>query len=436
VTILDGQQAGRCVVINGYAATVNGFTIRNGLAVDGGGVYCNGGTIQNCVLVNNQAIGSDVNDGSGGGAYVAYGTVSNCVFYSNSASSTNSYQNAWGGGVYCYGSVMQGCIVTNNLCIGYYANGGGVTLTGGTMRNSLIAGNSAVSLEYANGGGVYANIMQSSVSSFIEACIITNNSVTTTDTYVYTAASASGGGLNVGNGTIVRSTLVAGNIAQSLAGFTSGGGVCTSGSIFENCTVVYNTATTQNGNQGAGGGVIWGYSDQCYNNIVKFNNAANGSDNGEINSLSYPMFFNSDIGPVVPAASMSNCITSDPMFINNVAGGNYQLQPGSPCIDTGTNQAWMIGAADLNGRPRIIGGLVDMGAYEFGSVSPVVTASKINNNLVLQWPTNTQGFALWSTTNLSAGNWLSNTVIPTIVNGQYTVTNVIAGPKSFFRLMK
>jgi hypothetical protein len=90
VTILDGQQARRCVTINGFAATLNGFTLRNGRAINGGGVYCNGGTIQNCVLTSNQAIGNDVSDGSGGGAYLAYGTLSNCVIYANTAVSTNS----------------------------------------------------------------------------------------------------------------------------------------------------------------------------------------------------------------------------------------------------------------------------------------------------------------------------------------------------------
>ncbi len=428
VTILDGQQAARCVLVNGFAATVNGFTLRNGRAVNGGGVYCNGGTIQNCVLTSNQAIGNDASDGSGGGAYMAYGTLSNCVVYANIAQSTNSYQNAWGGGVYCYGSIIQSCVVSNNQCTSDYANGGGVVIVGGPMINSQVVGNSAVALSYASGGGAYATILQLSVSSFIEACLISNNSVTTTDTYVYTAANASGGGMYIGNSTTVRSTLVTGNTAHSVAGFTTGGGVWTSGSILENCTVAYNNATTQNGNIGAGGGVIWSYNDQGYNNIIKFNSAGNGPDNGEVNSLSYPMFINSDIGSFVPATSMLNCISSDPLFVN-AAAGDFHLQTNSPCRNAGTNETWMAGAKDLDGKPRIAEGIVDMGAFEVltvGVLAPQLTIIRSGANVILTWPTNA-AFSLQSAPFVTSA--FSN-----VPGATSPYTNFMTGPQQYYRL--
>ena len=55
----------------------------------------------------------------------------------------------------------------------------------------------------------------------------------------------------------------------------------------------------------------------------------------------------------------------------DAAGGNYRLQSNSPCINTGTNQDWMVGAFDLAGNARIFDGRVDMGAYE----SQVVTTN-------------------------------------------------------------
>jgi hypothetical protein len=42
----------------------------------------------------------------------------------------------------------------------------------------------------------------------------------------------------------------------------------------------------------------------------------------------------------------------------------YRLQTNSPCINAGNN-SYAAGSKDLDGRPRIFGGTVDMGAYEF-----------------------------------------------------------------------
>jgi len=46
--------------------------------------------------------------------------------------------------------------------------------------------------------------------------------------------------------------------------------------------------------------------------------------------------------------------------------GDYHLLEGSPCIDTGDpNYIADPNETDLDGRPRIIGGRIDMGAYEY-----------------------------------------------------------------------
>jgi hypothetical protein len=45
------------------------------------------------------------------------------------------------------------------------------------------------------------------------------------------------------------------------------------------------------------------------------------------------------------------------------ANRNCRLQPASPCINAGQN-SYVPGGSDLDGNPRIVGGTVDMGAYE------------------------------------------------------------------------
>jgi len=59
------------------------------------------------------------------------------------------------------------------------------------------------------------------------------------------------------------------------------------------------------------------------------------------------------------------CIIENPDFVDLVLN-DYHLLAGSPCIDTGTNMAWMDPpATDLDGNPRVQDGTVDMGCYEF-----------------------------------------------------------------------
>jgi hypothetical protein len=72
----------------------------------------------------------------------------------------------------------------------------------------------------------------------------------------------------------------------------------------------------------------------------------------------------------LPASGIGN-ITNNPLFVNP-AGGNFQLQSNSPCINAGNN-AYVDSTTDLNGNPRIVGGTVDIGAYEYQTSESVIS---------------------------------------------------------------
>src|SRR5215470_15935954 len=61
----------------------------------------------------------------------------------------------------------------------------------------------------------------------------------------------------------------------------------------------------------------------------------------------------------MPIRGIGN-FTNKPLF----GFGSLRLQAGSPCINAGNN-AYVTSSTDLDGNPRISGGTVDVGAYEF-----------------------------------------------------------------------
>jgi len=152
------------------------------------------------------------------------------------------------------------------------------------------------------------------------------------------------------NATLDGFTIKNGHLASGVIG--GGGGVANCGMV-KNCTISGNTADA-----GHGGGV-YNHNGMVRNCIVYYNE--NGDFYGDVPQYS-----------CVPGLSGNGNISTEPCFYdpgtgygNNHTGGDFRLKPISPCINAGINQSWMTGAVDLDNNPRIINGIVDMGAYEY-----------------------------------------------------------------------
>lgn len=339
-TIL-GSDAIRCVYLASGASLI-GFTLVNGATGDadnGGGVLCESTSevVSNCVLTANSA--------SAGGACF-FGTLINCVVSSNSA--------GFGAGV--YSSRVFSCVLSQNAARG---DGGGVCWS--ELFNCVLTSNSSE----AFGGGACEST--ASNCTFLGNSAHFGGGVGSRSTLkncklLYNSAGSGGGAQN----SILDGCILIGNTAVDLGGGDFGGnlnncllssntafdGGGSKGSIMNNCTVVSNTATTY------GGGVSGAYLKNC---IVYYNTAPVWNNFAFVEASS---MYTNCIEPLPDAlfAGGGN-FTNAPLFVDVVAG-NYRIQSNSPCINAGINLP-ASGTNDLDGRRRIIGGAIDIGAYEF-----------------------------------------------------------------------
>lgn len=314
-TVIVGGPSGevRCVAIVTEGSSISGFTLTNGHAIHGGGVFIPRGvyyspaiqaTVSNCVLTAN------VSSGDGGGAYggtlidctltanmavqkgggAVRATLINCTLDGNSAQygggaseSTLTdcllFNNVGGDGGGAIDALLISCTLTNNTA----NNGGGAlqstlndcTLTGntatyggGTRESTLLdctlSGNSA-----DRGGGSHGGALTD--------CLLSNNSATLSGGGTYegtmTNCTLSGNSaLEQHGGGADRATLIGcalfGNSAQW------GGGA--SSTTLTACTLSNNTAFVD------GGGVNYSSLSGCtlVNNVAS--NSGGGSNGGSL----------------------------------------------------------------------------------------------------------------------------------------------------------
>ena len=65
----------------------------------------------------------------------------------------------------------------------------------------------------------------------------------------------------------------------------------------------------------------------------------------------------------------SNLNKLDPLFADMVIE-DFHLQPASPCVDSGNLAVVPLPATDIEGLPRVVNAVVDMGAYEYQGTLP------------------------------------------------------------------
>ncbi len=290
-----------------------------------------------------------------------------------------------GGGMYNDGGSPT---LTNIIFSANYARyGGGMynEWSSPTLTNVTFSGNSALfagsGMYNSNSSPVLLNVTFSNNSGWqgVGMCNIESSPTLTNVTFSDNSAQWGGGMFNIWNSS---PTLT--NVTFSGNSAVVGGGMfnhTSSSPTLTNVTFSGNSASEK------GGGMrnFW-YSSPTLTNSILWGNAA--PDGAQIyNEWSTPTISHSLVEGGCPAGATcdEHTIYEDPLFVD-APNGDLHLQPTSPAIDVGDNGALPADTLDLDGdgdtveplpldldgNPRIVNGIVDMGAYE------VQTASVVN----------------------------------------------------------
>jgi predicted outer membrane repeat protein len=334
----------------GWGSLTNCTFIGNSAREEGGGIH-GSGWLTGCTFRRNSA------GYRGGAMYICDEDVTfiDCLLEENSAGKS-------GGGVFVYQGKAEliDCILHGNS-----ASQGGALASEGSffiLIDCSLTGNSASQ----SGGGVwnwgYRLIMMS--------CSITDN-----------RAEQGGGISNTYGEAILTSCTLTGNCA-----FQSGGGLWNEcGDLcLTNCTFAGNSADR-------GHAMIFNPWEQWCSTSIQLTNCILWDGGNEVWNNHYSAeitIAHSDVQGG-PTAVYDPCnviiwgngnIDIDPCFVEpgywDVNGiwvdGDYHLLASSPCIDAGDpNYIAEPNETDLDGRPRVINGRIDMGAYEY---SPPIQA--------------------------------------------------------------
>jgi len=323
-TIIDGNAAAPVAVFvtsEGVHSVLSGFTLQNGVGTfpfryQGGGV-----SISNAspTITKNVIRNSTAGDGGGVGVYFGSPVISNNIITANSAQ--------FGGGVAIVGAsnaqILHNTISKNTANIG--AAFELFAAANVTLENNKILSNAAAT----QGGGLW--IVNESDETIVQNLIAKNTAPS--GSQIYSTIPQSATGYRLINNTIVSAPNGGADAAVVADGFNAN-------------AVIENNVIFAAGDSAA---IICDANAPYGPPIVQFNDAFNSA-------AAYG-------GTCSGAGGTSGNISSDPALVN-ILKNNYQLAVGSPAINTGTNSTPVVLKKDFAGHTRIIGGTIDMGAYE------------------------------------------------------------------------
>jgi hypothetical protein len=255
--------------------------------------------------------------------------------------------------------VLDGFTITGGYANGSFPNnsGGGMLIDGGGPRiqGCILADNWALS----SGGGVYNTNFG---APLFDRCILLGN---------YANAEGGAMGNNFGGNVTVHNSLLIGNTSPTGAAIRNGG-VNPTFVTFVNCTLYANASSQP---LGSAIRTFPNAATTLVNSIVW----ANRRDAGTFDQLAA-------IGTEGVLSASYNCVqgwtgsfggvgnfNADPQFVDDDPGNwalaDLHLTESSPAVNAG-NTAAAASPADLDERPRVYGGQVDLGAYELQPPPP------------------------------------------------------------------
>ena len=322
-TIIDGDSSGTVIKIeNGEddSAVITGFTLTNGFAQSGGGIYCSNTSplIANNIITDNKAWGGDQSWGKGGGIY--------CIDNASPVITDNeiclNYAQSWtggglGGGIYC---LYSNLLIENNHLYDNWVSGTGL---GGALYcsdsnveicDNIIMTNSSSS----SGGGIYCSFSQILIKNSLIRGNISGN-----------GAGAYG---SSSSNLVITNSIIEGNHAQYRGG---GIGIVRS----SNCELI-NDIIYDNFSAWIGGGLYLADTSviEAVNSILWADSISDENSEIYFNDLS---FIQIDYSDIQGGWEGEGNINIDPLFRDPESGdlhlmATYCGDPyDSPCIDMG-----------------------------------------------------------------------------------------------------